>query len=352
MLLLGCYVLASLLVVNFGLAGLLEGSSLLEAAGFQAPEQRTDALRRWNGAKARVPAGRIVSAVRPDHEPRFNVVFVGLSSLRDGLDMALFNRLQAGRAPSLSLSGSGGSFERLEYSVAPVLEDPAFDAGYVLVMAHPIWLAGWDPKQVVQGTILTAVEHAVAGRFGPIKRWLKGSVWLASRRLVLTQGLDAHLEAARVFAQGVMGVPATQIYKPHRDPWARAPLDRPTQNASRAQMRAQWGAWTAMGKWRPESYAGQMPKQLAALKRLVTAAQLGARKVVVLRMPESAALRKAVPQMAREALSAPALHKLLGDEVMVWDLSGLLDDDAFFDNAHPNQRGRAALTKALAERCL
>ncbi|MBU1429993.1 hypothetical protein KKF91_05445 [Myxococcota bacterium] len=338
--LLALYALVSLALVSLALEWALEGSAALARAGYQAPQQRKEALSRWRGARA----------LTPPSPPRLHALFLGLSTLRDGVDLPALRAALPDKPPSLSLAGSGGSFERLAYLALPVLEDPELSAYALLVMAHPLWLAGWDPMLVDDEGWGAALSAALGGRLGPLKQRLKADVWLIKRRLVLTQGLEAAFVEAREVILTALGVHLDLLYPPLADPWARPPSRRDADQAPASKRAAQWAHWTSMGKWEASLYQMRRAGQLRALGRLVAAAEGKVERVILVRMPEGQALRAAVPEEARTALTSTALSAALGRPVEVWDLSSSLDEACFFDHAHLNAHGRARLTEALAAR--
>lgn len=316
--------LALLVGLNLFLRAALEGSALYEGAQGKLTLTRAELTRRWEGARA------ALGGAAP-----LDLLLVGLSSLRDGVDApALTAALQARRpgARALSLTGSGGSLEGLAYFMGGPLRDAALRARVVVVGVHPLWLAGWTPLR---------------GEEGGARALGRGALWGLTHRLAFSQAWRALTDAGReAWLLGALGAPRAALYPPAADPWSYAPVARPAAVASEALLARQWAEWARMGRLDPARYAEVGAGQAAALRGLLGELRGRAGRVWVVLMPERARLRAALPPAARQLLS-DAVERALGAGALL-DAAALAPDEELYDYVHLNAAGRARLTAWLS----
>lgn len=354
-------------IMYLGVEGLalltIKDSALIRAIDQLFPEQRLDLRARWLGALAQLDAHSTAQELK-DSPSQLAVTLIGLSTLRDGVDVsALKASLKAPLSSThrgglegevLSLSGSGGTLKSLQYITEPILSDPRYRSRLGVVLLHPMWLAGWEASPSTPTPPRDApLQERLSAQ---LKRFSQQHLWLVSHKTLISQGLNIAISDAReAYLEGLWGLPPTVNVAPFKaergaELWYKAPVKRASAQAAPQLFKQQWSAWEQMGRADQALYERNQGEQLAALKALIAGAEGRVGHWLIVRMAERSELRSLPPPTALELLTERSLHDRLGRGVSVWDASEVVPDEGFFDYAHINEYGRALFTEALASR--
>ena len=332
----------------------LKGAHFLKPMVQKFPQQRQNLRKRWMGvfkaldkSKPR-KTSKNASLIEPSQLVKpsslLKATFMGLSTLRDGIDVPTLHRELSPQI--LSLSGSGGTLKGLEYLVDPILKDSHFSSDLGIIVLHPMWFAGWDPNPP-SGSFPTTGSTLNQLKF-KIKSSLKSLLWLISHRTLLSQSLNVVIADLRQFyLSDLLTLSPFLQAPPHKHPWYKKPAIRSTSRLKQGRLNLQWKAWMNMGKGELKNYHLHQETQFKALKHMIESAGTRVKKWVVIRMSEHSRLRSLTPSYLDQDLSSSTLSTRLGTPIEVWNASTLLNDDSFFDYAHLNQQGRRRFTEEL-----
>jgi len=281
-----------------------------------------------------------------EHDARPNAVLLGLSTMREGVDV---HQIQDALPDCrwMNLGASGGSFFQLEYYSEALLHSPLAPRLVVLGI-HAEWLSNPDARVQSQRT-----ENGSAGVFQALDVY-----WSWRARNTFGNLIRYEADAARRTLAERFRWAFPVLFPPGRhlnyegdgrptpdDPW-NAPhkydgLHADAERLAFLQKHAERFGWFNASAY---DSSGSESGHLVSLLRRIEAT--GATVVVVL-MPENTSLRNAVPTEAfttmGEALEAS------GVKVALIDHRALVDDALFYDHAHLNYEGRKFYGERLSE---
>lgn len=300
----------------------------------------------------RLIAARIAAVETPlgdetASERRLAVV-LGLSTARDGIDPALFQRASGDRYRLLNLAGSGGSFSELSAYSKP-LSDSRLLPGVVILGVHPSWLAGRKLSTSIKATLPSApgeVTWAASYDYGrQLQAWAVQRIWILANRVAV----HAELRRAmywlrnRIFdlVNPRLGktVPGAQVA-----PWTVKHQYNGDTQASPEFLAVQLREFTASGWFETSSF--DLPSYEAqVLYELLQSLKVLSPKVLLVLMPESVAFRSRVPANAVDTVTRIAQG--VDKSIAILDLRDSLSEPAFWDLAHLNSVGRQQFSALL-----
>jgi hypothetical protein len=275
-------------------------------------------------------AGRVSAVVArrtPDDPPL--AVIVGSSSARAGLRPAALAAADPAHHRWLNLAGTGSSFDELRYTFEPLFAS-RIDADVAVVAVHPGWLAGrivGDP----------AFDAILVSRSASRRSWL---LFHQGRLAAMTRASLASVRERWLLA---LGVRFDAVYTPDGDPWRGYDVAHGVLDLIRD--RGQITMWKRKRWFEPAWYA-RASEERANAAAVVGGCQRVARRVVVVLMPESSALRAALPPEAEASLRA-ALATLRAPPRVI-DLRAAIPDALFADHIHLNEHGATILSMLVA----
>jgi len=280
------------------------------------------------GNRVRV-AGR-VSAVVAERSAAPLAVIIGSSSADNGLVPSVLAAADPAHRRWLNLASTGSSFDELRYTFGPLFAS-GLDADLVVVAIHPGWLAG----RLVGDPTLDAI---LLSSTAPRTSWL-----LFNRGMVNHVARDA-LGDVRERVLLAFGVRFDAVYPPAHDPWREHPLAEARDLARSGHQLALW----KLKRWFEADWFAHADDEVATAAEVIAASQRVAKRVVVVLMPESTALRAAMPAAADAALGRALA--LLPAPPPVIDLRAAIPDALFQDHIHVGERGARRLSAMLVER--
>jgi hypothetical protein len=269
-----------------------------------------------------------VVAKRAPGDPPLAVV-VGSSSARAGLRPPALAAADPAHHRWLNLAGTGSSFDELRHTFAPLFASD-LDADVVVIAVHPGWLAGRIVGDPAFDTILVS-------RSAPRRSWL---LFHQGRLSAMAHASLASIRERWLLA---LGVRFDAIYPPDADPWRGYDVAHGVLDFTRDQ--GQIAMWTRKRWFEPAWYA-RASEERANAAAVVAGCQRVARRVVVVLMPESSALRAAMPPEAEAALRSALAT--LPTPPRVIDLRAAIPDALFADHIHLNEHGATILSMLVA----
>lgn len=274
------------------------------------------------------------------------VVLVGLSNLREGVDLGRLADSTGLDARYLGLCGAGGVLNTMIRQCETLLASDlrptlAIIGTTAFLPVDPVVVyAGSDDPRSDAGSTPSSLRDRL--------RTIANLSWLRSRRGDVRMAVEDEFAAVHFELVRAMGESSSR--NPLTDPWRemiRLGLpDSVTEDARSTQL----AAYDARGLFDPLSYQHpSVTAELDGLGLLIDALRDRGTNVVITLLPESSELRKRVPVVAidlfRESIS-PRLDRG-GDDII--DLRDFLDDDSFADISHPNAVGRIRLSDRLGQ---
>ena len=275
-------------------------------------------------------AGRVSAVVarRADYTDRPLAVIVGSSSARAGLRPAALAGADGQHHRWLNLAGTGSSFDELRYTFEPLFVS-GLDADLAVIAIHPGWFAG----RLVGDPALDAILVSKTSR----RSWL---LFHQGRLNHLARSALTGLRERLLFA---LGVSFDAVYRPVPDPWTEhAPA---TSVLDLARQQPQLDMWKRK-RWFEPGWYGRAEGEVADATAVIAGTERVARRVVIVLMPESSALRAAMPPEADAALRR-SLARLSSPPAVI-DLRSAVPDELFADHIHVNERGAERLSTVLA----
>ncbi len=269
-------------------------------------------------------------------------IIVGFSTAREGLLAEVLERDDGQDGRWLNLGGSGASFHELEYYTRPLFRS-SLRPRVVVMAVHPVHMAGRVGRQerlhIGPAEALTLLGR---GDVGLVARGAREWSWFVFHRNAVSVTARRLLGELREDLMSALGVPLGARFPPAADPWAVE--RRYSGYADDAFVEKQLVAWRRFGWFEPSTYSLD-DVETKALRVLLARSNSMADRVVLALLPERSDLRRLVPAAAEQALDAAAS---VAPGLQVVDLRGALADPEFYDRTHPNERGRAVVSRALA----
>jgi hypothetical protein len=263
------------------------------------------------------------------------VVYVGMSTAREGLDPLLLEREIEGTQRVFGITGSGPGMDQLTQITMPLRRSRVRPALVVLCL-DPEWLVGHptaDPPPSIN-----PVPPLVEGRWSDAVERLLWWNWLARNRDYVDSAVRARLLSVRAAVGGISP----------SDPWEPPALLGYPEHATTQYLRRQAEAFEGYGWFDPAAYARHAPAQAQALLDLIQQLEQQGSDVVVVLMPEQTSLRERIPPVAEQLLSSAFDESSRVARPAILDFRASLPDVMFSDLGHANLAGRRELTRLLA----
>ncbi len=265
------------------------------------------------------------------------LLYLGMSSAREGIDPAVLQRESNRR--TVGLCGSGSGMYRLVLMAEPFVRRK-MHADLVLLCIHAVWLAGNPTPQPPSS--INPVPMAMQGDWRQMLSRLRWWGWMNNNRVYVN-----HLAREGTYSvRRAIGAIAADD-----DPW-RAPdrLGYPPHQSER-QLARQWQGFTGSGWFDVASTARRRQAQGDALRQVIRTFCGQGTEVVVVMMPEHSRLRNAVPpETTRYLVDLVQQERCREDRApSLEDFRDRIEDEHFSDYAHLNDDGRAEFSRILAK---
>ncbi len=299
-----------------------------------------------NQAASRVVGGQLQHRLAADKH-RLGLI-VGLSSLREGVDAQILQEYDGMDARWIVIGTSGGGMLHLEHLVTR-LRALKVDPDVLVMGLHYGFFARTDPEppRWIDHVDETRKSFA-AGRLGNTLLGMMRTTWWGKNYPRVHWKIQFALDEARDRLQGALGQPPEVIYAASPTPWT-GDYQYPDEIAPESVRQAQLDGVRGVGWFDSNNYTSANPN-VALFKKLATA--LGRETpLLILMMPEDAALRALTPEAPAKATVEAAIESLrsAGRTVEFLDLRGLIPDEMFHDHTHLRPAGREKLSRRLAQ---
>ena len=245
----------------------------------------------------------------------------------------------------MNLASSGGSFYEFAYEYRPLFVSD-LNADLIVLAAHPAWLAGRRIKlnEPYRDPITVArmFRYGMTGQaWNAVSMWS----WLAFHRNRLSLQYRAALMRLHEDAFLRLGRPLDALFPPAADPWRDERHYR--GHADQTILKQQRDGWVRYG-WFDEASFRRDSDETRALEEVLDALRGRASHVAIVLLPESSFLRERVPPAADRLFRAIVNAGVQPPPVI--DMRRSLPDTLFYDYAHPNEDGRAVVSRVVIER--
>jgi hypothetical protein len=274
------------------------------------------------------------------------VVLLGLSNLREGVDLNRLSSATGLDARYLGLCGAGGVLNTMIRQCESLL---ASDLRPALAIIGTTEFLPVDPVVVyAESEASRSNAPSPAPSLRDRLRSIANLSWLRSRRGDLR--MAAEDEFATMHFALVRAIGDASARNPLTDPWRemiRLGLPESVTDQARA---TQLAAYEGRGLFDPSAYEHpSVTAELEGLGLLIDSLRERGSEVVVVLLPESTALRDRIPAIAVDRFREAIATRLPRQDDDIVDLRAFLDDDGFADISHPNSVGRLRLSDRLSE---
>jgi hypothetical protein len=294
-------------------------------------------------------------------DPRSHLcALVGLSSLREAVDLALLTEIDGLDCHYLGLCTAGGEIKSIKTDAQAMINSP-LKPDLVVVGLNEFLLAdlthalakqeNTDPAQSTsRGWILNLAGFLKSGDWRGAARIVARSVWFRQRRGDVRSAFEDALSAINRNLIRKLGGSKDLRRDPKQDPWRemiRLELAEHVDDWNRNQ---QMESYRRLGRFAEETYQDpSVDNQLNPLKTLIRDFQQKGAEVVIVLMPEISQLRKNIPDAAVTCLRTTLDQEFGTDGVRLIDFRDALDDELFADITHVNTGGRESFTRILSK---
>jgi hypothetical protein len=314
--------------------------------GWLIPEHIPMGWDEVEGNESRVSAAGLQCERKAGVSSKELVVFLGKSTLRHGIEPAIFNANDRFGMSYMVIWGQGEGVQDLLLLARPFFHS-SLTPKLVVIGIHPAYLVGR----------LTAPASPRLNPFSAIARreWAEASeafvrcCWITEQRTNISHLVRGTMFRARERIFDECHLNADAFCAPVADPWLPQypvlPQSRDDDDAISLRMRR----FEEFGWFDQRHYDEYGPQMSLLLVQLVYGFQCRGSQVVIVLMPEEKVIRDRVPQQASSYLTR-AIQDALGDSApAVWDYRSTIPDSEFLDNIHVNDQGRERLSRLLAE---
>lgn len=262
---------------------------------------------------------------------QLGVVLGQSSSFRD-IDPDLLDQSNDASTRWVVLNGFGGGFSRLNSYSRPLLRSRLHPKVIVLAIHPGMLVTSWTSLTP------TALED------GNKLQWS----WLMHHRDRVHQQLREHLGQLHMRWLDEFDQSAVARFRAAADPWrGHAYRVLPHRQNDQIQQK-QLAAWRAFGWFDSAAYDINDP-QADVFRQLVAACSDQTDRLVVLLMPESAALRKLEPSTMMTVMNQLVDEERIKHKIEVINAREAMSEDDFSDYIHLNPQGREKFSLWLAQ---
>jgi hypothetical protein len=270
--------------------------------------------------------------------------FVGISNVREGIDLRVIAERSGVHCRYLGLAGAGLAIPGAAQQ-AEVLLTSELRPDLVIVGIGPHQMLDTKPKPGSQE--LGALGYLRRIDLRNMAIVMRGWIWVFSRRLDISLALDDAILNMRASLFRALHVQLKQPDGGLRDPWRGMIKAMGRDHYSEATLREELQFFESLGAFDPETYAAAK-KAPATLVRVVKQFRNRGATVVVLLMPEHSRLRGRMPENITRFVKTPLRDAFPDAPPPVLDLRDAVDDEGFVDMAHLNAKGSAQCSRLLA----
>jgi hypothetical protein len=296
-----------------------------------------DSRHRVEKAVEEYRAGRIT---RENHL----AAIVGISNVRQGIDLSVIAKSAGPRWRFLGLGGAGlGIYDVAPYADLIVSSDLRPD---VVVLGIGLFqLVDSRPKP--GSTTLGIVDYLKRGDLRNTATEIRNSVWVYSRRQDVNLSVQASLLRARISLFDLFGVPISKADADELSPWREMIKSDWPEHFSAATLREEEQFFADLGFFERRTYEAS-PKGMATLLRLIEQFRNHNAEVILVLMPESSRIHQRIPTEALEIMQSHLRRRFSERPPHVLDYRNSIKDSGFVDLGHLNREGSLEFSRILA----
>lgn len=269
---------------------------------------------------------------------------IGISNVRQGIDLSVINGRAGGDWRFLGLGGAGlGIFDVARYADVLLSSDLRPDLVVVGFGLHQMVDSRPKPGSVNVGL----TDYLRRGDLRNAAIVLRDSVWVYSRRQDVNLTVQAAVLDARAWLFKRFGVELPQPAGQDRSPWRNMMRSDWPEHFSAASLKEEEQFFRDLGVFELPTYQ-EAPKANAALIDIIERFHARGSDVVLLLMPEHSTLWRGVPADALPLLQSRLQAHFAAKTPAILDFRKAIDDDGFVDLAHLNRRGSEQFSGMMA----
>ncbi len=298
-----------------------------------------DNRQRVAGALEEYNRGRIGS-------DEFLGAFVGISNLREDVDLKTVGDVAGGKWRFMGLGGAGFAMPDIAPHAQVLLaSDLRPDVVVLGIGLHQLVDSRPKPGAFNPGFVEYVRRRDVRNVAIAIRDW----AWFYSRRQDVAVSIESSVLDARdqLFRRFDVHLPESQASR--NSPWREMIKADWPEHFSRNTLREQAEFFEGLGIFKAETYE-RSPKATSVLVKLMEDFRRRGATVVLLLMPLHSEMVRRIPAAAFETLSANLQRAFASDPLPVIDMRTAIGDEGFVDLPHLNRKGSAKFSQIMAER--
>jgi hypothetical protein len=284
-------------------------------------------------------------------DPDSSIGFIlGQSNVRENFDPEIVSSLGGHGVRWVVLSGSGGSFVKMEYLSRPLFLSRIQPTVAVLGFAPTMLIGQPNPARSNHHRSGRGLKERSSDNPNAGLERLLDKEWIISKRRVMNDVLKHGLYRIRLRLFHVFGVGPEALFRPHPDinPFGADPKHYRTPRAPEKHWKRQMAFWKTFGWFDPRKYRTDSDQARALIRLIENFKEIGA-EVFILLMPEAQKLRTLEPVEAVQTLQAVLENAFPADTIPVIDMRDSMSEEYFYDFGHLNWAGRKLFSHRFAE---
>jgi len=261
------------------------------------------------------------------------IVYIGGSTANQAFDAAILQQFGPCHVPAMGLCTIGTGMSRMREIAEPLLRR-RLHASLALLGVHALSLSGafgQEPPNSIN--FIAPLAHGDWRESARRLRW-----W---NSFSINQAYTEHLAL-----MGLIDARDWLNMSPKIVPWSPPDLHLPERQPA-VYLRGQMEGFRLRGSLDPQRYLLHRDTEVAALEELISRFRDLGTEVIVVIMPETAALRSVVPPEEEQFL-IDSLTKRFGSDALL-NFRDAVPDEMFIDYAHVSSAGRAKFSLQLAQ---
>jgi len=284
-------------------------------------------------------------------DPSASIGFIlGQSNVREDFDPEIVSRVCDQGVRWVVLSGSGGSFIKMEYLSRPLFLSRIKPAVAVLGVTPTMLIGQPNPSNLNHQNPGSGFKDLFSGSPKASADRMLGKEWIFTKRRVMNDVLKHGLYRIRLRLFQVFGVGPDSLFTVHPkiNPFSADFKQYRTSRAPAKHLKRQMTFWKIFGWFDPKAYRTDSD-QARALIRLIENFKKRETEVFILLMPEAKELRTLEPAEAVQTLLAVLENAFPSDNFTVIDMRDSMSEEYFYDYGHLNWAGRKRFSHRFAE---
>lgn len=294
---------------------------------------------------------RVAQTLREYREKRiapqeFLAAIVGISEVREGIELRAMTQIIGPRWRLLGLGGAGSGMGSVQSYANLLLESDLRPDLVILGVGLP-QLVDYRPRPDAAQPNFSERVRSRSLRGLAVEQ--RNAMWIYSRREDISVSVEFSVLELRARLLAAFGVALPDVDAHKRSPWREMIKTDWPEHFSTATLMAQEHDYESNGRFDLARYEDS-PVSMSILIGIIEQFRRRGTRVVLVLMPQHSTLNRRIPPEALDILLRHLKINFPGNEPSILDLRMAIDDGGFVDLPHLNRRGSQALSRELGNR--